>query len=87
MISDPIKFNFGEENKNFSFRPQSLEFKENFKLRPFMTDKVRIEKFLKNKQIENDIINRNKRKNKNINLDTESTDNAGRNTMFSENIL
>ena len=85
MISDPIKFNFGEENKNFSFRPQSLEFKENFKLRPFMTDKVRIEKFLKNKQIENDIINRNKRKNKNINLDTESTDNAGRNTMFSEN--
>ena len=85
MISDPIKFNFGEENKNFSFRPQSLDFKGNIKLKPFMTDKVRIEKFLKNKQIENDIINRNKRKNKNINLETENTDNIGRKTMFSEN--
>ena len=85
MISDPVKFNYGEENKNFSFRPQSLEFKENIKLKPFITDKVRIEKFLKNKQIENDIINRNKRKNKNLNLETESADDIGKNTRFSEN--
>ena len=67
MISDPVKFQFVDEHKNFCFRPQSPKLKENIKLRPFVTDKLRIEKFLESKNRENDIINKNKRKNKNFN--------------------
>ena len=66
MISDPVKFQFVDENKNFCFRPQSPKFKENIKLKPFVTDKLRVEKFLESKKKENDIINKNKRKNKNF---------------------
>ena len=63
MISDPVKFQIVNENKNFCFRPQSLEFKENIKLKPFMTDKMRIEKFLESKKKENDFINKKHKKN------------------------
>ena len=63
MISDPIKFQIVNENKNFCFRPQSPEFKENIKLKPFMTDKMRIEKFLESKKKENDFINKKHKKN------------------------
>ena len=66
MINEPKKYQFEEENKNFCFRPQSPIYKQNIKLKPFVTDKVRIEKYLKLKQKENEIINKNKRKNKNI---------------------
>ena len=72
MINEPKKYQFEEENKNFCFRPQSPTYKQNIKLKPFVTDKVRIEKYLKLKQKENEIINKNKRKNKNDNLDTFS---------------
>ena len=68
MISDQIKYNFAEENKNFSFRPKSPKFKENIKLKPFITDKARIEKFLKKKEIENDYINKIMDKNKHQDL-------------------
>ena len=63
MISDPVKFQIVNENKNFCFRPQSPEFKENIKLKPFMTDKMRIEKFLESKKKENDFINKKHKKN------------------------
>ena len=63
MISDPVKFQIDNENKNFCFRPQSPEFKENIKLKPFMTDKMRIEKFLESKKKENDFINKKHKKN------------------------
>lgn len=63
MISDPVKFQIVKENKNFCFRPQSPEFKENIKLKPFMTDKMRIEKFLESKKKENDFINKKHKKN------------------------
>ena len=46
MISDPVKFQIVDAHKNFCFRPQSPKLKENIKLRPFITDKLRIEKFL-----------------------------------------
>ena len=72
MINEPKKYQFEEENKNFCFRPQSPTYKQNIKLKPFVTDKVRIEKYLKLKQKENEIINKNKIKNKNDNLDTFS---------------
>ena len=63
MISDPVKFQIVNENKNFCFRPQSPEFKENIKLKPFMTDKMRIEKFLESKKKENDFLNKKHKKN------------------------
>ena len=63
MISDPVKFQIVNENKNFCFRPQNPEFKENIKLKPFMTDKMRIEKFLESKNKENDFINKKHKKN------------------------
>lgn len=63
MISDPVKFQIVNENKNFCFRLQSPEFKENIKLKPFMTDKMRIEKFLESKKKENDFINKKHKKN------------------------
>ena len=87
MISDTIKFNFEEENKNFCFRPKSPKYKENIKLKPFVTDKVRIEKFLKTKQIENDYINKiQKRHNNNDNNTiTENTENYEKHFMLSEN--
>ena len=72
MISDPVKFQFVDEHKNFCFRPQSPKLKENIKLRPFVTDKLRIEKFIESKNRENDIINKNKRKNKKFNTITET---------------
>ena len=48
MISDPYKINYNDEfQKKFSFRPEQ-NHKENFKLKPFETDKSRVEKYLKN---------------------------------------
>ena len=50
MISDPYKINYNDEfQKKFSFRPEQ-NHKENFKLKPFETDKSRVEKYLKNHQ-------------------------------------
>ena len=66
MISDPVKFQIVDAHKNFCFRPQSPKLKENIKLRPFITDKLRIEKFLESKKRENDIINKKKEKIKNL---------------------
>ena len=63
MISDPVKFQIVNENKNFCFRPQSPEFKENIKLKPFMTDKMRNEKVIESKKKENDFINKKHKKN------------------------
>ena len=48
MISDPYKINYNDEfQKKFSFRPEQ-SFKKNFKLKPFETDKSRVEKYLQN---------------------------------------
>lgn len=69
MISDPIKFHYEDAKKNFSFRPKSPKYKKNIKLKPFVTDKIRVEKYLKSKQIEDEIINKNiqsTKKNKNF---------------------
>ena len=87
MISDTIKFNFEEENKNFCFRPKSPKYKENIKLKPFVTDKVRIEKFLKTKQIENNYINKIQKRYKinDNNTITENTENYEKHFMLSEN--
>ena len=62
MISDPVKFQFEDVKKNFSFRPISPKFKQNIKLKPFVPDKIRIEKFLKTKQLEDDFINKKLKK-------------------------
>ena len=84
MVSDQLKYNFEEENKNFCFRPKSPRYKQNIKLKPFVPDKIRIEKFLKNKQLENDIINKNKRKTKNLNIETDNVENAENNAIYSD---
>ena len=47
MIADPYKIQYSDANKNFSFRPINEVQKENIKLKPFVTDKARIEKYLK----------------------------------------
>lgn len=49
MISDPYKIQYSDPKKNFSFRPLHEDKKENIKLKPFVTDKARIEKYLKSK--------------------------------------
>ena len=87
MIADPVKVNSGEENKNFCFRPQSPKFKEKIKLKPFMTDKMRVEKFLKNKKKENDIINKKlgKKNYNHFNTEYENFENNEKNSIFSEN--
>ena len=87
MISEPIKFNYGEENKNFCFRPKSPKYKENIKLKPFVQDKIRIEKFLKNKKKENDIINKKigKKKHKNFNEEIDNSEIIEKNSFYSEN--
>jgi len=69
MISDPGKYHFEDEHNNFSFRPKSPKNKKKIKLKPFVTDKVRVEKFLERKKRETDIINKNERKNKDKNND------------------
>ena len=87
MISEPVKINFQEENKNICFRPQSPKFKENIRLKPFLTDKIRVEKFLKSKQKEIDLLNKNIKKSKTniFNSITENTETIEKNTFFSEN--
>ena len=89
MIADPVKVNSGEENKNFCFRPQSPKFKEKIKLKPFMTDKMRVEKFLKNKKKENDIINKKlgKKNYNHFNTEYENFENNEKNSIFSENTI
>ena len=46
-MADPYKIQYSDLNKNFSFRPINEVQKENIKLKPFVTDKARIEKYLK----------------------------------------
>ena len=53
MISDPGKYHFEDEHKNFSFRPKSPKNKKKIKLKPFVTDKVRVEKFIETKKKRN----------------------------------
>ena len=72
MISDPKKYHFEDEHNNFSFRPNSPRNKKNIKLKPFITDKIRIEKFLETKKKETDFLNKNERKNKDKNFDIYS---------------
>ena len=46
MISAPYKIQNEEAKKNFSFRPNNEIKKENIKLKPIITDKVNIKKYL-----------------------------------------
>ena len=46
MISAPYKIQYEEAKKNFSFRPNNEIKKENIKLKPIITDKVNIKKYL-----------------------------------------
>ncbi len=86
MISDPIKFHYEDAKKNFSFRPKSPKYKKNIKLKPFVTDKIRVEKYLKSKQIEDEIINKNiqsTKKNKNFSPQSEYP--KTKSSFFNEN--
>ena len=47
MISDPYKIQNSDPKKNFSYRPINEVKKQNIKLKPFVTDKARIEKYIK----------------------------------------
>ena len=60
MISDPYKIEYIDPKKNFSFRPMGEEKKGNIKLKPFVTDKARIEKYLKSHHEEHEKYNKNK---------------------------
>ena len=60
MISDPYKIEYIDAKKNFSFRPMGEEKKGNIKLKPFVTDKARIEKYLKSHHEEHEKYNKNK---------------------------
>lgn len=60
MISDPYKIYYSDAKKNFSFRPINEVKKENIKLKPFVTDKTRIEKYLKSREEEHKKYNKNK---------------------------
>jgi hypothetical protein len=64
MITDPYKIQYLEENTNFSFRPVNKTKKENIKLKRFVTDKIRVEKYLKSHREEHEKYNKNKNKNK-----------------------
>ena len=58
MISDPYKIQYIDAKKNFSFRPVNIENKGNIKLKPFVTDKARIEKYLKSHHEEHEKYNK-----------------------------
>ena len=60
MISDPYKIKYSDTKNNFSFRPINEVKKENIKLKPFVTDKARIEKYLKSHNEEHEKYNKNK---------------------------
>lgn len=62
MISEPYKIQYNDEKKNFSFRPlnENQKKKGNIKLKPFVTDKVRIEKYLSAHQEEHAKYKKNK---------------------------
>ena len=60
MISEPYKIQYEDPKTNFSFRPQNEVKKENIKLKPFVTDKVRIEKYLKSHKEEHEKYKKNK---------------------------
>ena len=60
MISDPYKIYYSDSKKNFSFRPINEVKKENIKLKPFVTDKARIEKYLKSHEEEQKKYQKNK---------------------------
>jgi hypothetical protein len=63
MISNPYKIQYLEANKNFSFRPINQIKKENIKLKPFVTDKTRVEKYLKIHQAEHEKYKKHKNNN------------------------
>ena len=52
MIANPYKIQYLDANKNFSFRPINEIKKDNIKLKPFVRDKTRVEKYLKSHQAE-----------------------------------
>ena len=64
MISTPYKIQYLESKNNFSFRPEDKTKKENIKLKPFVPDKIRIEKYLKLKQEEQEKLKKLKKRQK-----------------------
>lgn len=64
MISTPYKIQYLESKNNFSFRPEDKTKKENIKLKPFVPDKIRIEKYLKSKQEEQEKLKKLKKRQK-----------------------
>ena len=64
MISTPYKIQYLESKNNFSFRPEDKTKKENIKLKPFVPDKIRIEKYLKLKQEEQEKLKKLKKRRK-----------------------
>ena len=62
MITSPYKIKYLEENGNFSFRPADKTKKENIKLKRFVTDKTRIEKYLKTHRAEHERYKKSKNK-------------------------
>ena len=71
MISDPYKIQYIDAKKNFSFRPLNDENKGKIKLKPFVTDKARIEKYLKTHHEEHEKYN----KNNNITIECDNNTN------------
>ena len=61
MISKPYKIQYLESKNNFSFRPEDKTKKGNIILKPFVPDKVRIEKYLKQKQEEQEKFKKNQK--------------------------
>lgn len=80
MISEPYKIQYNDEKKNFSFRPlnENQKKKGNIKLKPFVTDKVRIEKYLSAHQEEHAKYKKNK-----ITIECDYN-NLGKNSQFEQ---
>ena len=62
MISTPYKIHYLESKNNFSFRPEDKTKKGNIILKPFVPDKIRIEKYLKLKQEEQEKLKKLKKR-------------------------
>ena len=79
MIANPYKIQYLEANKNFSFRPINQIKKENIKLKPFVTDKTRVEKYLKTHQEEHE---KYKKLKKNNFMSIDDNNNNNNNTNY-----
>ena len=84
MITDPYKINYLESKNNFSFRPKDKIKIENIKLKRYVTDKTRVEKYIKSHREEEERYKKNKKK---ILIDPDDINNNTNNNIHSQRCL